>query len=286
MNSNTKANFLKRKKNLSLNKSNSRRSSSKKTKPILRNNSSKSKCTISKKRNERKPKEIKESSLPKKFKKSKKKSEKMISLEENGSLSSDIEEEKEKKDSNEKNFKNKRRISKIKKKNEKNLSVPPLKNKKKKYLNEQEDSTEIKMDNSIKIKKKINISELKIDNYPEDPSISISNHEIIEDCCILCNEKNIIRAINTNDKILFNKCLKSIDKISSLNHKIKIIGGLIPLQYIIKKRNKVLLNEFLYYLKNNKNEERISIPEDKLYFMDSGKRNFYNFGFHTKTVEL
>ena len=271
MNSNTKikTNFLKRKKNLSLNKSTQRKNSSKKTKPISRNNSSKSKCPISKKRTERKPKEIKESSLSKKFKKSKKKSEKNISLEESGSFNSDIEEEKEKVGLN-----------------EKNLSVPPLKNKKKKYLNASEDFNGTKMDNSIKIKKKINLSELKIDKYPEDPSISIVNHDIIEDCCILCNEKNLIRAINTNDKILFTKCLKSIDKISSLNHKIKIIGGLTPLQYIIKKRNKVLLTEFLYYLKKNKNEERISIPEDKLYFMDSGKRNFYNFGFHTKPVEL
>ena len=271
MNSNTKikTNFLKRKKNLSLNKSTQRKNSSKKTKPISRNNSSKSKCLISKKRTERKPKEIKESSLSKKFKKSKKKSVKNISLEESGSFNNDIEEEKEKLGLN-----------------EKNLSVPPLKNKKKKYLNASEDFNGTKMDNSIKIKKKINLSELKIDKYPEDPSISIVNHDIIEDCCILCNEKNLIRAINTNDKILFTKCLKSIDKISSLNHKIKIIGGLTPLQYIIKKRNKVLLTEFLYYLKKNKNEERISIPEDKLYFMDSGKRNFYNFGFHTKPVEL
>ena len=197
----------------------------------------------------------------------------MISLEESGSFNSDIEDEKEKVKLN------KKRNSKL---SEKNLSVPPpLKNKKKKYLNTQEDSREIKMD-----KKKINLSEMKIDKYPEDPSISIVNHDIIEDCCILCNEKNLIRAINTNDKILFNKCLNSIGKISSINRKINIIGGLTPIQYIIKKRNKVLFTEFSNYLKKNKNEERIRIPEDKLYFMDSGKRNFYNFGFHTKPVEL
>jgi len=270
---NSKANFLNRKKNLSLNKSTSRKNRSKKPKPISRNNSAKSNFAISKKRPERKPKKIKESSLSKKSKKSKKKSEKMISLEESGSFNSDIEDEKEKVKLN------KKRNSKL---SEKNLSIPPpLKNKKKKYLNTQEESREIKMD-----KKKINLSEMKIDKYPEDPSISIVNHDLIEDCCILCNEKNLIRAINTNDKILFNKCLNSIDKISSINRKINIIGGLTPIQYIIKKRNKVLFTEFSNYLKKNKNEERIRLPEDKLYFMDSGKRNFYNFGFHTKPVEL
>ena len=108
-----------------------------------------------------------------------------------------------------------------------------------------EKSSQIKK-NLRKITKE-KIAEIKIDLYPEAESISLCNHNIIEDCCLECNQKNLIRAINTDDKILFNKCLKSIDKISSINDPIGIAGGLTPLEYIVKNKNKNLYTEYINY---------------------------------------
>ena len=118
-------------------------------------------------------------------------------------------------------------------------------------------------DKSSQIKKKVRksnkeiIAEIKIDDYPEAESISLCNHNIIEDCCLECNEKNLIRAINTDDKILFNKCLNSVNKISSINKGIRIAGNLTPLQYIVKKRNKNLYIEFInFYNESKKNGQK------------------------------
>ena len=144
-----------------------------------------------------------------------------------------------------------------------------------------------KSESKTKIKReKLNIAHINIDDYPEDEIITKCNHNLIEDCCLSCNEKNIIRAINTDDKILFNKCLKSIDKISSIYDPIGIAGGLTPLQYIVKKKNKNLYTEFINYYNSTKDKkiERVNLPEDKLKLMKSGKSNFYNFGFHTRPI--
>ena len=95
--------------------------------------------------------------------------------------------------------------------------------------------------------KKINIEDINIDDYDEDNSLTIKNHNIIEDCCLACNEKNIFRAIKTNDKELFNKCLKDTKRISSLDYKLQIAGGLTPFEYIIKEKNKKLYTELVNF---------------------------------------
>ena len=133
--------------------------------------------------------------------------------------------------------------------------------------------------------KKINIEEIKIDDYKEDDSLTIHNHNIIEDCCLSCNEKNIFRAIKTDDKELFNKCLKETNKISSLEYKLQMAGGLSPIEYIIKEKNKSLYTQLINFEKNKK-QQRISIPKDKLSFLTTGKSNIYTFGFNTRPVGL
>ena len=134
-------------------------------------------------------------------------------------------------------------------------------------------------------KQKKDIQEINIDDYPEDNSLTLQNHNLIEDCCLSCNEKNIFRAINTNDKELFLKCLNSTDKISSIDYNLQIIGNLNPVEFIIKTKNKKLYTEFINF-KKNPQKQRITIPKDKLSFLNSGKNNIYTFGFNTRPVGL
>ena len=135
-------------------------------------------------------------------------------------------------------------------------------------------------------KKKKDIQDIYIDDFKEDESLTIHNHNIIEDCCLACNEKNIFRAIKTEDKDLFNKCLKATDKISSIDYNLKLIGNLTPMEYIIKQKNKKLYTELVNFKKNEIKQQRINIPKDKLSFLTSGKSNIYTFGFNTRPVGL
>ena len=135
-------------------------------------------------------------------------------------------------------------------------------------------------------KKKKDIQDIHIDDFKEDESLTIHNHNIIEDCCLACNEKNIFRAIKTDDKDLFNKCLKATDKISSIDYNLKLIGNLTPMEYIIKQKNKKLYTELVNFKKNEIKQQRINIPKDKLSFLTSGKSNIYTFGFNTRPVGL
>ena len=145
--------------------------------------------------------------------------------------------------------------------------------------------TKSKSESKKSKKKKKNIEEINIDDYQEDDSLTNHNHNIIEDCCLACNEKNIFRAIKTNDKELFVKCLKSTDKISSIDYKMQIVGNIKPIQYIIKEKNKKLYTEFVNYQKNPI-KLRVNIPKDKLSFLNSGKSNVFTFGFNTRPIGL
>ena len=141
--------------------------------------------------------------------------------------------------------------------------------------------------NKKKLNKKENIEKINIDDYKEDPSISIKDHNIIEECCIECNEKNIYRAIKTNDKILYNKCLKETEKISKiLKYRLPMLRDMTPLQYMIKSRNKALLTEYLNFANKYLTLKRVNIPEYKLSKLTSGKSDFYKRRYHTRKIGI
>ena len=141
--------------------------------------------------------------------------------------------------------------------------------------------------NKRKSKKKENIEKININDFKEDPSITCKNHNIIEDCCIECNEKNIYRAIKTNDKVLYNNCLKEKNKISNiLEYKLHMLRDMNPLQYIIKSKNKALLTEFINYYSKHKKENRVVIPKTKLEKLTSGKSDYYNRRYHSRKIGI
>ena len=54
--------------------------------------------------------------------------------------------------------------------------------------------------NKRKSKKKENIEKLNISDFKEDPSLTIKDHNIIEECCVECNEKNIWKQITSRKR--------------------------------------------------------------------------------------
>ena len=157
-----------------------------------------------------------------------------------------------------------------------------LKQKDEKFLNLNEENK-----NKRKSKKKENIEKLNINDYKEDPSITLKDHNIIEDCCLECNEKNIFRAIKTNDKILYIKCFKEKAKISKpTNYKLHMLRDMNPLEYIIKTKNKSLFTEYCNYISKNKREQRVSLPKSKLEKLTSGKSDYYKRRYHTRNIGI
>ena len=151
-----------------------------------------------------------------------------------------------------------------------------------KFLNLNEENK-----NKRKSKKKENIEKLNINDYKEDPSITLKDHNIIEDCCLECNEKNIFRAIKTNDKILYIKCFKEKAKISKpTNYKLHMLRDMNPLEYIIKTKNKSLFTEYCNYISNNKREQRVALPKSKLEKLTSGKSDYYKRRYHTRNIGI
>ena len=55
------------------------------------------------------------------------------------------------------------------------------------------------------------------------------------------------------------------------------------MEYIIKEKNKSLYTEFINYNKNP-SKLRVSLPKDKISFLNSGRKNIYTFGFNTRPV--
>ena len=55
------------------------------------------------------------------------------------------------------------------------------------------------------------------------------------------------------------------------------------MEYIIKENNKKLYTELINFNKNPK-LQRVAIPADKLSFLNSGRKNFYTFGFNPAKV--
>ena len=212
--------------------------------------------------------------------------EEIISLEESDDINkSEIEEEikkpyiklKNKKRGN--SYKNKRLLNKkkLKSKEKRGISINNKKLKKEDFeepeeIEEEEESEDIEenekkedniikekeekflpisneSDNKRKSRKKEDIEKINISDYQEDPSLTCKNHNIIEECCLECNERNIFRAIKTNDKILFTKCLKARDKIPEFKeYKLHMVRNISLLEYINKSRNKTLLVEYANYI--------------------------------------
>ena len=187
---------------------------------------------------------------------------------------------KEKKNINKKEIKRNKSNTKIIEKEKKNKSSS--KNIKKK----EENISEEKKIESKKNKKasKTNLKTIDIKLLPEDEYLSIKSDKLINDCCIICNEKNIFRAIKNNNKKLLELCLKSTKEIYSINYNLPMLKYLTPLEYCLKCNNKEMFSILLNYFK--KSHSRVKPPISKLNYLNSGKQSIYTFGFKTRHINL
>lgn len=85
------------------------------------------------------------------------------------------------------------------------------------------------------------IQVLKVEKYLEAES-----DEPFFDCCIRCNNKNVIRAAETNNKKLLKKCIHETKKISSLTAFWGCENTVTALNLIIRKNQHEMLEILLH----------------------------------------
>ena len=64
------------------------------------------------------------------------------------------------------------------------------------------------------------------------------------------------------------------------------MGNMLPLDHLIKSKNKTLLTEYLNYIKNNSSESRVAIPKSKLEKLTSGKSDYYKRRYHIRNIGI
>ena len=177
-----------------------------------------------------------------------------------------------------------KKIKEIIKKNKKEESEDEKEEEEEEEENEEEEK-EKKTKKGKKISKKdLKKIQIKIDSLPEDKYLTTKSDNLITDCCIICNEKNIFRAIKTNNKKLLEKCLNATKEIYSLNYKLPMLKYLTPLEYCLKYNNKDFFSIILNYFR--KPHSRIKPPVSKLNYINTGKQSIYTFGFKTRYINL
>ena len=132
-----------------------------------------------------------------------------------------------------------------------------------------------------------------MDKYKEDP-----DNKLFLDCCIRCNNRNIIRAAYTGNATLLKTGMAAKDKISLLTAFWSADVDETPLEHIITKNQHDLLEillhpklhvpQFSTYEAERVNyyNDRVRDPQYLMNFIDSGMVSKMAYGTHVRRVEM
>ena len=153
--------------------------------------------------------------------------------------------------------------------------------------------------NQQKQSKSLNISYIsdpnKLITSDPFPSFSIqtslfqNDNDLISDCCVQCANRNIIRAVNTNNKELFIQCLKAKDKISSINEGWSDDHPISPFYVATMRKNLSFISKYIKYLTKKKHSifhYRVQKPSSKLGFTSSGGVSNRTYGRQVSAVTM
>jgi hypothetical protein len=82
-----------------------------------------------------------------------------------------------------------------------------------------------------------------------------NDSRMVDDCCKKCNNKEMIRALNTNNRILFDSILNSKQKIVSLKEKPGVDSNSNILSLCLEQENDYYFERIVDILYNDKKEE-------------------------------
>lgn len=147
--------------------------------------------------------------------------------------------------------------------------------------------------NYVKGKENPNVTELEIDEIKEDPS-----SELKLGCCVICNNRNVFRAVNTNNIELLDKCIKAREEISDLCESWNSLTPSLDCVSLCMKdyenKEEILDKIIAYYInmqntsvkKNTNIYHRVLKPQSKLQLIETGKLSKKTFGFEVRSVNM
>jgi ankyrin repeat protein/predicted DNA-binding WGR domain protein len=138
-----------------------------------------------------------------------------------------------------------------------------------------------------KSKKKAEAS-ITFDDLSGDKYLEALDGDLITDCCIQCNNKNVIRAVYTQNPTLLKKCIEATKDISSISEAWSKDTNLNVFEIAVKNEDKKTLSQLISYFtdKDKKLHNRVPTPKAKLAYIGSGNTSFQTFGVHVRKVNM
>jgi len=187
----------------------------------------------------------------------------------------------------------------------------PTKSKKKNESNRDEDESEEENDESSfeeeddKKKKRNKTSSratkktkvnTKYKKGKENPNIEIlstckysqSKEQILfTECCVNCNNRNLIRAVNSGNIQLLRKSLEAKKLISDLNEQWSKEYPVTPIELAILRGDKLMISEIITNeIKSNNSYTRVTKPFHKITEADTGELSIFAYGVMTRKLNM
>ena len=124
-------------------------------------------------------------------------------------------------------------------------------------------------------------------SFPRDLYFSSPETKLYTDCCVSCNNRNVIRALETSNLKLLETCIESKDLISDILVEWSIESQINSFTIAVIKRNKDILTVLInYFINPTLQTGRVSYPISQLQYVSSGNNSFHTFGRYTKKVNM
>ena len=129
---------------------------------------------------------------------------------------------------------------------------------------------------------------LRVDLIEEDNNLEDEDNLVDNSCCVVCSNRNCVRAAKTQNYILMKNCINDREHISSLINPYSIsIGN--SIQIAIKNKDKKLI-EMIFNSWSDENDPkknlkpRCHIEKPKIQLVDTGENSVYMAGVQTRKL--
>ena len=123
----------------------------------------------------------------------------------------------------------------------------------------------------------------------EDKNLESKENQVLNDCCVVCSNRNCVRAANTNNYELMKNCINDYNHISSILNPFSISSDN-SIKISLKNKDKKMIEMIFDSLSNKNNtsllniNHRCHIEEPKIQLVNTGENSVYMVGVRTRKL--
>ena len=141
---------------------------------------------------------------------------------------------------------------------------------------------ELKQNKKLKVDYKKGKYNTRIDIIKKDESLEGNSNEVDNSCCVICSNRNCVRAAQTKNYNLMEKCINDTEHISSIIEPYSITIGT-AVEKAIENNDKKMLEIIFKSLDNNK-VLRCQKEQPKIQLTNTGENSVYMVGIRTRKL--